>query len=130
MPAVPGHWTDDLSETQRYVLADEWGFDMVGTSLPAGIDPRVIMHAVPEECMQHDFWLALRGLLAPLGLMAAGYGWLAFMHGIIPFWQQLACWLTIGTGYAGLFTLAHECARGAFLPQYPKTQVRLHCTSA
>jgi len=95
---------------------------MVGTSLPAGIDPRVLLRAVPEELFQHDIKKAVMGMVKPLVLMAAGYFWMGYMHSIIPLWQQVICWLAVGTGYAGLFTLAHECARGAFMPQHPATQ--------
>ena len=107
------------------VLADEWGYDTVGTSLPAGIDPHVLLKAVPDEAMQHSTRKALAGLVAPLALMAAGYAWMWFMHSIIPLWQQLICWMMVGTGYAGIFNLAHECARNTFLPFAPVTQVRL-----
>ncbi|KAF5829680.1 hypothetical protein DUNSADRAFT_15655 [Dunaliella salina] len=91
-----------------------------------------LVHVHPSACLrsyaayQHDTKRALQGLLLPLALMSLGYGWLWYMHSIIPVWQQLICWLTIGTGYAGLFNLAHECARGSFLPNNPSCQVSKH----
>jgi len=126
MPSGPAPYKfDSLAPTQRYVLADEWGFDLVGESLPAGLDPEVLQRAIPSEAYHHDTKRALQGLLLPLALMSLGYGWLWYMHSIIPVWQQLICWLTIGTGYAGLFNLAHECARGSLLPNNPSCQAIL-----
>lgn len=61
----------------------------------------------------------------PLAAMAAGYGWLAYMHSICPVWQQALCALLIGTGYAGLFKLAQEAARYSLMPQWPALQVRV-----
>lgn len=119
----PDTWVDALSETQRYVLADEWGFDLLGSSFPPGIDPSVLTLGVPEQLFEHDLSKAVVGLLRPLALMAAGLFWLWFMHGIIPLWQKAICWAAIGTGYAGVFMLAHECARGAYLPDSPATEV-------
>ncbi len=123
-PEQPPHWFDALTETQRYVLADEWGFSLVGTSLPASHVPPHVMHRLlPPEALQHDAARALLGLAAPLALIAAAYAWLWYMHSVTPWWQLAACWVAIGTGYAGLFQLAHECARGALLPDSPRSQV-------
>lgn len=116
---------EQMSETQRYVLADEWGYDMLGTMLPSGARPEAIASLITEEVMEVDPWRALRGMVAPLLLMAAGYFWLWYMHTILPIWQLAACWGLIGTGYFGLFNLAHECAKGSLFPQFPKTQVGL-----
>lgn len=96
---------------------------MLGVQLPEGIDPAVLLRALPEEVEQHSTKRALLGLAAPLALMAAGYGWMWYMHSITPLWQQLLCWLAVGTGYVGLFQVAHECGRNAFLPNNPVTQV-------
>ncbi|KAJ9515376.1 hypothetical protein QJQ45_016371 [Haematococcus lacustris] len=115
-------WTDSLSETQRYVLADEWGFSSVGTSLPAGIAPEVLVAALPEDVLEPQLGRAMQGFLAPVALIALGLSWQWYMHSIMPVWQQLATWVCIGTGYAGLFQLAQECAKGCFLPEFPATQ--------
>ncbi len=120
------HWFDQLTETQRYVLADEWGFSLVGTSLPPGVSTRVLASAIPPECQQPDLTRALIGVALPTAVIALAYGSLWYTHSITPWWQWLVCWLAIGTAYAGLFQVAHECSRGAYMPQYPKTQVSRH----
>lgn len=126
-PVPASHWVDQLSESERTALADQWGFSFVGMQLPAGIRPDALHVALPPEVLQFSIQRAWAGLAAPLALMAAGYGWMCYWHGIVPLWQQLFCWLAIGTGYTGLFTIAHECARGTFLPQFPDTQVGVGC---
>ena len=45
-----------------------------------------------------------------------------YMHSIIPLWQLAVCWMMVGTGYAGVFTLAHDAARGSLLPFAPAIQ--------
>jgi fatty acid desaturase len=54
--------------------------------------------------------------------MAAGYAYLWFWHSICPLWQQLLCWVVIGTGYFGVFQTAVDCAHFAFWPQRPLMQ--------
>jgi fatty acid desaturase len=61
-------------------------------------------------------------LALSVGLMAVGYAYLWFWHSICPLWQQLACWLVIGTGYFGIFQTAVDCAHFAFWPQRPLLQ--------
>jgi hypothetical protein len=43
------------------------------------------------------------------------------MHSICPLWQQLACWVAVGTGYFSIFQAAADCARFAFWPQVRAT---------
>jgi hypothetical protein len=105
------------------VLADEWGFSLVGGSLPSGVRPEVLRAALPLEVQQHSAAKCAASFLAPLAAMVAGYAWLVYMHSITPVWQLAACWALIGTGYMGLFQIAHECARGTFLPDAPRLQV-------
>ena len=57
-----------------------------------------------------------------MGLMALGYSWLILNHSICPIWQQVICWLAVGTGYFGVFQSAVDCAHFAFWPQNPKAQ--------
>ena len=45
----PPYKFDSMQPTQRYVLADDAGFEMVGESLPPGLDPAVLQRAIPQE---------------------------------------------------------------------------------
>eukprot|EP00775_Hariotina_reticulata_P008875 gene8875-9054_t len=54
--------------------------------------------------------------------MAAGYSYLWYWHSLCPLWQQLVCWVVIGTGYFGVFQSAVDCCRFAFWPQRPRVQ--------
>lgn len=113
---------DGLSDQQRHQLAAEWGYEQLGTPLPSGITPAVLTQSMPLEVALIDEKRALLGVLAPIALMAAGYGWLWYMHTIIPGWQQALCWLMVGTGYFGLFVVAHDAARLALLPDNTELQ--------
>lgn len=48
-PGPPPYKFDLLPATQRNVLAQDWGFDTVGESLPTGLDPQVLQRAIPAE---------------------------------------------------------------------------------
>jgi fatty acid desaturase len=65
---------------------------------------------------------ALMGMVAPAFLMASGLCCAALAATSAAWWQRVACWVITGTGYAGLFSLAHEAARDSLLPQHPVTQ--------
>jgi fatty acid desaturase len=104
------------------VLADEWGFSSIGTSFPAGVNPQVLMRAIPEELLEVDRGRAVMGLVAPALLMASGLCCAVLAAGSAAWWQRIACWVITGTGYAGLFSLAHEAARDTLLPEHPVTQ--------
>ncbi|GAX75554.1 hypothetical protein CEUSTIGMA_g2997.t1 [Chlamydomonas eustigma] len=105
-----------LDKTQLKQLATSWGYDQLGTSLPPGITTGVLSSSIPEELTGFDLKRLLLGLIAPFALMTAGYFWMWYMHSIIPAWQQATCWIMIGTGYFGLFNVAHDAARMALLP--------------
>ncbi|KAG2447909.1 hypothetical protein HYH02_007363 [Chlamydomonas schloesseri] len=116
---------DGLAETQKYVLADEWGFSRVGADFPAGSHPSLFSQLLPQALFAFDGRAAAAALVVPLAAMAVGYGWLWYMHSIAPLWQQAICAVLIGTGYAGLFKVAHECAMLRFIPQMPGLQSAL-----
>ena len=105
-----------LNDAQRQRLAQEWGYTQLGAPLPKGVTPSVLARSIPDDHSRFDAKRLILGLAIPLGLMAAGYAWMWYMHSIIPGWQQAACWLLVGTGYFGIFTLGHEAARLALLP--------------
>nr|ANF04698.1 omega-6 fatty acid desaturase [Chlamydomonas sp. ICE-L] len=112
----------NMDETQRLVLADEWGFTTVGELLPDGADPIILASSMSDDVRDIDGGTAFTRALAPLALMVSAYAWMWFMHSIIPVWQLVICWIAIGTGYTGLFTLAHDAARGALTPSAPRLQ--------
>jgi len=105
-----------MDETQLSALATEWGYEQLGTRLPDGLTLSVLSRAVPDDATAFSMKQLVLGVALPLSLMCAGYAWMAFMHSIIPGWQQAACWVLIGTGYFGLFSVAHDAARMALLP--------------
>ncbi len=111
-----------LSDSQRQKLAAEWGYQRLGAPLPEGIALGVLSRCIPEELKEVDMKRLAIGMAAPCAIMAAAYAWMGFMHGLIPGWQQAICWLMIGTGYFGVFTIAHEAARLSLLPDKPELQ--------
>jgi len=108
-----------LSAEERQELAEQWGYTSVGEPLPEGVSLNILTQALPDRYTEIDVSRLALGAAAPLALMAAGYLWMWFMHTIIPGWQMAICWVLVGTGYAGLFTIAHDAARRAMLPQSP-----------
>ncbi|KAG2497440.1 hypothetical protein HYH03_004595 [Edaphochlamys debaryana] len=110
---------ESLSEPRKYVLADEWGFSRLGCGLPAGAPPTTFGQILPERLFGYSLRSAVAAVALPLSVMAVGYGWLWFWRGVCPLWQQALCAVLIGTAYTGLFKVAHECARFAFVPQSP-----------
>ncbi|KAG1677836.1 hypothetical protein FOA52_008600 [Chlamydomonas sp. UWO 241] len=114
-----------LGDEQRAALAAEWGYEQLGAKLPAGLGLGVVGQAVPEEVTLLDWKALALGIALPLSLMVAGYAWMWYMHGIIPGWQQAICWVLVGTGYFGLFTVAHDASRMALLTDNPELQTTL-----
>ncbi|KAG2430082.1 hypothetical protein HXX76_010181 [Chlamydomonas incerta] len=125
LPAAASTSLDGLPETQKYVYADEWGFSRVGADFPPGSHPSLFSQLLPQGLFAFDARAAAAAVAVPLAAMAAGYGWLWYMHSIAPVWQQALCAALIGTGYAGLFKVAHECAMLRFMPQMPGLQAAL-----
>lgn len=122
-PAIPPATSlDGVPETQKYILADEWGYTAVGADLPEGTTPQLFAAMFPPQFFGFDAARAALSIALPLAVMAAGYGWLWYWHSICPLWQQLLCAIVIGTAYTGLFKVATECARFSFLPQAPVLQ--------
>jgi hypothetical protein len=170
LPVFGATGVDELSETQRAVLAEEWGYSRVGGGLPEGATPQIFGAALPEQLFGFDAARAFTAVALPLAVMAAGYAWLWYWRALAQPWQQALCALVIGaragrralcadplrrpdgtqpvpgdvtwttplrgslsappvalpelvalrgagTGYAGLFKVAHECANFRFLPQ-------------
>ena len=117
-----GETLQTLNDGQRQRLAQEWGYKQLGAPLPEGVTLGVLARSIPDEHARFDAARLLAGIAAPLTLMAAGYAWMWYMHSILPGWQQAACWLLIGTGYFGLFTVGHEAARLALVPGGPRLQ--------
>ncbi|KXZ46747.1 hypothetical protein GPECTOR_41g712 [Gonium pectorale] len=113
---------DGLGPTQKYVFADEWGYTNVGADLPSGTHPSIFSSLLPPELFAFSPLRAAASVAVPLAVMAAGYGWLWYWHSICPGWQVALCGCLIGTAYAGLFKVAHECARLAFVPHAPELQ--------
>ncbi|GLC38206.1 hypothetical protein PLESTB_001087900 [Pleodorina starrii] len=113
---------DGLDDTRKFVFADEWGFSRVGGDLPEGTSPATFSDMFPPRLFAFDARRAAAAVALPLAAMAAGYAWLWYMHSICPAWQTAAAAFLIGTAYTGLFKVAHECARFAFLPQSPGLQ--------
>ncbi|GLI60987.1 hypothetical protein VaNZ11_003244 [Volvox africanus] len=113
---------DSFDHTRKFVFADEWGFTRVGGNLPEGTTPATFSDMFPERFFAIEPRHAAAAIAVPLAAMAAGYGWLWYMHSICPAWQQLACAALIGTAYTGLFKVAHECACFRFLPESPRLQ--------
>ncbi len=67
---------EQMTETQRHVLADEWGYTSLGEMLPDGARLEVLARSIPDELLSPDVWCILRRALAPAALMAAGYFWM------------------------------------------------------
>ncbi|PNH00494.1 Omega-6 fatty acid desaturase, chloroplastic, partial [Tetrabaena socialis] len=107
---------DGLPETQKYVLAEKWGYSRVGADLPTGTTALSYGAAIPARFFEVDGLRAAAAVAGPLAVMAAGYAWMWYWHSICPVWQQAVAGVLIGTAYAGLFKVAHECARYNFQP--------------
>lgn len=108
-PAAASTSLDGLPETQKYVYADEWGFSRVGADFPPGSHPSLFSQLLPQALFAFDARAAVAAVAVPLAAMAAGYGWLWYMHSIAPVWQQALCAALIGglggavgLGWAGL----------------------------
>lgn len=95
----------------------DWGYEQLGRPFPEGISLPALAETLDDRHFQIDLRKAFGGLLAPLALVAAGCAWQAYMHAVCPMWQQVVCWLAVGTGYFGLFQAAVDCAHFAFWPQ-------------
>lgn len=119
-PGTGATTIDHLPHTQKYVLADEWGFQQVGGSFPEGTPSYVIAEQLPDELLERDTLKGLVSLALPLALIVTGVAWMSYWTGLCPIWQKLLCWISIGTGYTGLFAVAHDAARMALLPDRPR----------
>lgn len=115
-------WLNNLSETQLQQQAQDWGYLQLGRPLPEGLSLTAIADTMPDEHFKLDLVRAVGYLALSVAVMAAGYAYLWYWHSICPWWQQLACWLVIGTGYFGVFQSAVDCAHFAFWPQRPAVQ--------
>ncbi|MEW5305048.1 MAG: hypothetical protein WDW36_007614 [Sanguina aurantia] len=98
------------------------GYDSLASGLPRGTLPYLIAEQFPEEFFNLRLASVLRGLAIPLSLMAAGYCALWYGHSFAPLWQTLLAWLAIGTGYTGVFTVAHTASHYALLPDADPVQ--------
>ncbi|GBG00516.1 omega-6 fatty acid desaturase [Raphidocelis subcapitata] len=100
----------------------DWGFSRLGAPFPEGVS----LHSLAETLSPAHFDVSPRKAFAGVALaaaaIAAGCWWQAYMHSICPAWQQVLCWLAIGTGYFGAFQSAVDCARFCFWPQRPLVQ--------
>lgn len=115
-------WLNDLDGTQLQQQASDWGYLQVGQSLPEGLSLNAIAETMPEEHFDLDLGKAVGYLAMSIGVMAAGYLYLWYWHSICPLWQQICCWIIIGTGYFGVFQSAVDCSHFAFWPSRPVVQ--------
>jgi hypothetical protein len=115
-------WLQDLNDTQLQQQAQDWGYQQIGRPLPEGLSLDTIAATIPDEHYQPDLLKAVGYLALSVAVMAAGYTYLWYWHSLCPLWQQLACWVVIGTGYFGVFQSAVDCGRFAFWPQRPRLQ--------
>jgi hypothetical protein len=95
----------------------DWGFSQLGRPFPEGVSLVALAETLSPSVFQISLSRAFGGLLAGAALVAAGCAWQAYMHSICPLWQQLVCWVAVGTGYFSIFQGAVDCARFAFWPQ-------------
>eukprot|EP00877_Chromochloris_zofingiensis_P007039 jgi/Chrzof1/2589/Cz11g21120.t1_FAD6B[v5.2] len=121
-------WLSQLDDVQLQQQAHDWGFTQIGRPLPEGVSVTAIADILPEEDFHLDLVQAFGRLAMSIAIMAAGYWYLWYMHSICPVWQQLLCWLVIGTGYFGVFQTATDCAHFAFHPEEPLFQDVLGAT--
>jgi hypothetical protein len=102
-----------MDDVQRAQQGQDWGYDRLGAPLPEGVSLTALANQLPPSVFTTDAAQAATRAACSLALMAAGYAWLAYMHSICPLWQQLVCWLAVGTGYFGLFQLAADAAHSS-----------------
>jgi hypothetical protein len=110
---------DDVALAQQ---AHDWGYTQLGRPVPAGVSLNALAETLPPDTFQIDMKQAFGRLALALGLMAAGYWWLWYQHSICPLWQQLVCWVAIGTGYFSAFMTATDAAHFVLWPQEPGLQ--------
>ena len=117
----------EWSEQELAAQAEEWGYSKLGKPLPEGVSRDALAGTLPSEIFDVNPKLAWGRSLLPAGLMALGYTYLWYMHGIAPLVGKVLSWLAIGTGYFGLFVAATDCAHFSFTPQQPFLQVKTAC---
>lgn len=98
------------------------GYDTAGSGLPRGTLPYLVAEQFPDSLFDLHLSSVLQGLAIPLALMAVGYGALWWGHSYAPIWQQLLAWIAIGTGYTGIFTVAHTASHYALMADADPTQ--------
>lgn len=113
---------DALDDVELQQQAQDWGYTRLGRSFPEGVSLVALAESLDPQHFEISPLKAFGGLAAPLLLIAAGCAWQAYMHSICPLWQQLLCWVAVGTGYFGAFQAAADCAHFAFWPQEPAVQ--------
>lgn len=99
-----------LSDEERGVLAEQWGFNHIGRELPDDVRLSDIIKTLPREVFEIN---EMRGWLTCLTSIVAMAASLFLIH-ISPVWALPFAWALAGTAFTGWFVIGHDCGHKSF----------------
>lgn len=99
-----------LPESDRAKLAQQWGFDYIGTELPDDVRLKDIIKSLPREVFEIN---NTRGWLTCLTSLITFPLSLYLVH-ISPAALLPVAWAIAGTAFTGWFVIGHDCGHKSF----------------
>ena len=99
-----------MSDAERAVLAEKWGFNQIGKELPDNVRLSDIVKSMPRDVFEINPVRAWAACAVSIVSMAAS---LYLIH-VSPAWFLPFAWAISGTAFTGWFVIGHDCGHKSF----------------